>query len=786
MAAELSKPAARLGRSRAVRSLRSVLSAVFRGERGLALLTMAIPSAVFAFVTQLWSADLNAPFSYEGDSMFALSSIKGILENPWIYTNSSLGAPFGQQTFDYPNADNLNVLVIKALGLFSHDPAVVFNLFYLITYPLVALSALLVLRKLGLSRGAALFSAVLFTLLPYHFAHGETHLFLSAYWAVPLGAYLALSVLEEKPLLTRRSGRRGPGKYLSRATIGTLACCLIAGSTGLYYACFSILLIGAAALLVGAVRRSWSGMLRGLGVSAILGVVLVLNLAPSLVYARMHPSDSASAKKAISNWRQPSFSELYSVKLAYLVLPVDGHRIGSLARAKLRYDQTTSPPYDGIEASSQTLGAAGDIGFIALLVIAFAACVGFARWRPPPLLRNASFLTIVAFLYGTVGGFSTIVAYWISPNLHAPARIALFIGFFSLLATGALIDLIRSHIPKRLGRGGGFTLAIAALLALGVLDMTTSHFKPDYTSAAVSWRSDAAFAAKIQNTLPRGSEVFELPYMAFPENGSFPPMRDYDLARPYLHTTGLRWSYGAMKGTSRDWSAALTTRPPEQVIPAIAAAGFSAIYIDRNGYPDSAASLESQIESLTGVAPVVSSDNRFSFFDLRAYAKELRTQVGSTEMDAAKAAVLHPFRFSLDVGFRSPESSGTESWQWSSEPSSEITIFNSLSTPIRIRFSTTIRPPTGVASTVWLSFPDGTHATYRLANVNGAQVNRDVLAPPGTSYIKVRGNGPPAGNPNGELGYVYLQLVNPSLISFDLLRLSDRARALARARSERG
>ena len=86
------------------------------------------------------------------------------------------------------------------IGLFSSDAAVVVNVFFLLTFPLVGLAAYLVLRRLTLSRPVAIVCSILYTLLPYHFARGEVHLLLSAYYVVPLGAYLVLAVLGDRPL----------------------------------------------------------------------------------------------------------------------------------------------------------------------------------------------------------------------------------------------------------------------------------------------------------------------------------------------------------------------------------------------------------------------------------------------------------------------------------------------------------------------------------------------------------------------------------------------------------
>ena len=80
------------------------------------------------------------------------------------------------------------------------------NVFFLLTFPLVGLAAYLVLRRLTLSPNVAIVCSILYALLPYHFLRGEGHLLLSAYYAVPLGAWLVLSVLADRPLFgTRRA-----------------------------------------------------------------------------------------------------------------------------------------------------------------------------------------------------------------------------------------------------------------------------------------------------------------------------------------------------------------------------------------------------------------------------------------------------------------------------------------------------------------------------------------------------------------------------------------------------
>ena len=147
---------------------------------------------------RLWDADLRVPFSYSGDGTLNLTLIKTVMERGWFYENPRLGAPSGQELYDYPvlSGDGLHVAFFWLAGLFTDDPSVVMNVFFVLTFPVTAVVTYLVLRRLAVGPEVALVIAVLYALTPYHFMRGEVHLFLAAYYVVPIGAYLALSVLD--------------------------------------------------------------------------------------------------------------------------------------------------------------------------------------------------------------------------------------------------------------------------------------------------------------------------------------------------------------------------------------------------------------------------------------------------------------------------------------------------------------------------------------------------------------------------------------------------------------
>src|SRR3954451_9350980 len=160
----------------------------------VALATALLALLIAAWVLRLWRGDMAVPFSYQFDALQHAMFVKGILDHGWYVINDSLGAPFGQQLYDFPqNGDNLQLLIIKGLGVFSGNFAVVLNLYFLLTFPLIALAAYVVLRRLGASPAAAAVCPLLSAFPPHLFARRELHLFLSGYFAAPLGAYLVLA-----------------------------------------------------------------------------------------------------------------------------------------------------------------------------------------------------------------------------------------------------------------------------------------------------------------------------------------------------------------------------------------------------------------------------------------------------------------------------------------------------------------------------------------------------------------------------------------------------------------
>lgn len=557
---------------------------------------------------RLWDCDLRVPFTYFGDAVWTSLAIKGTIEHGWWWFNPSLGAPVGLNFGAFPAMDNTQFLIIRAISLITGNYALTLNLFYLLTFPLTTVASLYVFRKLNFSYAAALVGGLLYTFLPYHFFRSY-QLHMASYYLLPLMVLVVLWVLAGDLIMFRpRAMGRGPNLHFGFKTIFALAVSILVGGCGIYYPFFSCLFLLLAGVIGFLQSRRIHQLLSALVLVAVISGAVLISMTPFLLYQRTHGRASMGARSVAD-------AEVMGLKVGQLLLPIGGHRISRLAALRARYN--VGPLTNENDTSS--LGFIGSIGFLWLLVRLF--------YQKPvsPLLDHVSWLNIFGLLYGTIGGFAALFSLLISPQIRAPNRISPFIAFFSLLAAMFLVDCGYKWLERHKKHLFG-AVFVSVLIVIGVLDQTTTtfFFIPEYKKIEVEYRSDAEFVGRIESSLPNGAMVFQLPYMTFPENGPLHRMtQDFELVKPYLHSTKLRWSYGAINGDYNDtWQRTVVLKPVPEFIDEIVAKGFSGVYINRNGYADGAASLEAQLKTALGDSPITNRDGTLLFFSFANYSSQ--------------------------------------------------------------------------------------------------------------------------------------------------------------------
>ena len=566
---------------------------------------------LLTWVMQLWRADFRIPFTYFGDALLNSVAAKGAIENGWWLHNSSLGAPGGLDYAAYPAIDNAHFVLIKAISLFTSNYALALNLFYLLTFPLTTLTSLYFFKHFKFSYWVGTFGSLLFTFLPYHFFRSY-HLFLAAYYPLPLMILVVVWICAGTPFIFEPSGnKRWPKLQLrSPKAILSIAVCVFVGSCGIYYPFFSCFLLMVAGIIASLQRKAFYPVLTAFILIAVMSAVVIINLAPLLSYRHTHGSASLGSRSVAD-------AEIMGLKVTQLPLPIGGHRIEALGALKYRYN--LGPLVN--ENDTASLGLIGSIGFL-LLVFRL-----FHKRRESPMLDQLSWLNISALLLGTIGGFGVLFALLVSAQIRAYNRISVFIAFFSIVAVALVLDPFYRSLKGR-GPQIGFLLVLGLLAVAGVYDQTatTFFFVPEYEKIKTEYRSDADFISGIEASLPAGAMIFQLPYVPFPESPPVNKMvQDHEHFKGYLHSRALRWSYGVINGEKDDvWQKSIVTKPVAEFVNEIIQKGFSGIYLNRNGYQDDGAKLEAELSALLGMKPATSRTGNLVFFNLTGYRNGLQ------------------------------------------------------------------------------------------------------------------------------------------------------------------
>ncbi|AXH35346.1 hypothetical protein DVJ78_07945 [Humibacter sp. BT305] len=580
-----------------------------RSLRWLPYAASAVLSTVLLFwAYELWGIDWRVPLTYSGDALAVASHVKTVIETGWFSHQPDLGAPYGQFYGDYPQADNLHLLIMSAARFLVPDWGVLLNLYFVVGFPLAAVTATWFLRRVGVTRLISVALGVVYSLAPYHFIRGEGHLFLSAYFVVPLALVVLWRFLTDRPIWRlRTTGPRWLKPFSWRSVSTVLVLALLATASS-YYAVFTAILIGLAGLSVLVRTRSWRRFLAAACAGAVLAVTVVLNALPDLVYQWINgPNPGALV-------RSPPEAELYSFKLASLLLPVPGHRFPPFAELRSLYDAHYPLPSEG-----PALGIIAGIGL--LLLFAVAVHVLLAAGRPLVDLRRVRMrvvailagLSLIAFLFGTVGGAATFLSF-IGFPIRAWDRILILISLFALTAVGIAIDgvLRRMRLARRRAVVAGVIAALVMLFAAWDQVPAVNH---DSRAADVaSFYSDEQFVAGIEAAVEPGCLIYQLPYVPFPESAPVNGVTDSQQLRMFLHSDDLRWSGGGIKGRPQiDQLGAIGSLPVVEMVDSLHGLGACGVVIDRAGYTDQGQQVLAGLQQVTGGTVVDSPGGRFAF-----------------------------------------------------------------------------------------------------------------------------------------------------------------------------
>jgi phosphoglycerol transferase len=558
--------------------------------------------------------DFSVPLSFSSDSLMFEMLVKGTMDHGWWWKNPSVSAPYEFHALAFPSNSNVDHVIVWFVSRFTSGIGWCINVSWMVMLIIAGISTAFCSEELGLSRTSSWLIGLLYAFAPYALYRHVDHFSLAVY-LIPLPATTALLV----------ALNRIPTGRLRWILIGG---CGLIGLNYIYYAFFSVFFLALAA------AASYTRFRSKPAVSfAAIGLFVVtlasgLNLLPSMyVWAK-------EGRPRILREKVPAESEVYGLKIRQLVSPVFESSIKPFRKwtekeAAAQYPLETENMID-------RLGFIATLGFLAILA---APLFGWRAKRSQGELVFASGqLALGGVLLATIGGFGSLFALLISPDIRGYNRITGFLSFFALLAVGVALDrLLRAAKIRSLPRAG---LAAAVAIALfGLYDQTQAlqSLNRAHTSLAPEFHAVENYVQRLEADLPAGSAVYQLPFRTYLNDEGIRRMRPYDHLKLSLVSHHLRWNYPAFSNEQVDFQEFLMKLPVPDFLQELKARGFRALLIDRNGFADGGTEITASCERLLGHGALAGTD-RYVTYDLASLPVGPRTttQVTNAPKTAAK------------------------------------------------------------------------------------------------------------------------------------------------------
>ena len=497
-------------------------------------------------------------------------------------TVPELGAPYDANWSDWPSVEEIPVICLgllgNAFGLFAG-----LNVALLAGHLLAAATMFVVARRLDCSTAWSFVAGLAYGLAPFIFAQSPHHITVALAWHVPLF------------LLVWRWAAVEPGlEFGTRQFRWAIAIAVVTGLQNVYWTNIfcQLTLLGAAVL---AARTGSRGPLK-----AALAVVGAAAAAFAVMNVDTWTFRAVNGPNAGAIVREYKWLEIYGLKLVDLVVPPTTHHSGLLAGFAAAH-RAVAPLQD----EGSYLGL---VGIAALGLLVATAVFDVVRRRADAIPMEAWMVLWVVLCFST-GGLNSILGAAGFTLFRTGCR-------YSIVILAAALVFAARWLTARDRAAGGLgtpaaSLAAAAVLCLVVLwdQVPRTPSTGDTATIARQVASDRDFVARMEASLPPGAMVFQLPIMEFPEAPA-PGVPAYDHFRPYLYSKSLRFSYGSMKGRQREqWQQELGQVPLDKAVEQLVQRGFSAIYVNRNAFPDKGRQIIEQLRAMGHTKPRIESDS---------------------------------------------------------------------------------------------------------------------------------------------------------------------------------
>jgi len=595
-----------------------------RRDRSDALPTRLLPLLLLVVVGLAWCAgnDRWSPASWgvptaylepeKGDVVHALAMMKAVGDGEFVPLAwkkvDALGAPHAANWNDWPFVEELLVVFFGLFGsLFGLFAGL--NVGTIVAHLSAAVAFYAVARWEDCDRTWAFVAALAFGLAPFIFAQSPFHITTEYVWHVPLFLPIWRWIAAEPGIVW------GSRRFWFAVAVG-----FITGLQSPYWTNIfcQLTLLGAGAMYWR--HRSWPAFRSALAVIGAAAVAFALMNLDTWTY-RLAEGPNPGALSREYKWM-----EIYGLKLVDLVIPPVTHHSNTFAAFATAH--RIGDPAKGIPPASPLQDEGSYLGIVGLLALGWLVWTAVSdavkgRANDLPLAAWQVLWIVICF---TTGGLNAILGAFGFTLFRTGQRYSLVILAIVLLYAAQRLTAWHKAGATRSGPGGtslGTLAAAAAICGLILWDQVPRAPSAEATATiARQVAADREFTEKMEAALPVGAMVFQVPVMEFPES-PMPGVPSYDHFRPYLFSKHLRYSFGSMKGRERErWQPAVQGKFFEgatldreagviRVNPANARAavdelkrlGFSAIYVNRNGFPDRGKGIEEALLELGYTKP---------------------------------------------------------------------------------------------------------------------------------------------------------------------------------------
>lgn len=703
---------------------------------------IAIEAAVSAGVAFALSLIVFAPIlgdldvGWSGGDMLSTYVNTEAWNGFWYSTTTQFGFPLGMNLNYFPGIDITENTFAAVVNAVTGSTFLGINLLIVLSFPLVAALAYLVIRMAGLQGPMAIALAVAFAFIPFHWGRALGHTYLSTLYSAVVGVALVLLVgsgLFEHLLRTGSRRRRTAFVVAVVLMVGTVAW------TGVYYAAFTIIL-GVAALLWRFARRaSW----RALAIESVpfagIAVLAAIGFLPALLTLRADPPMASLGERTASE------SVTYAGNLAIAILPIPQ---SSLPRMGYYNEAVLTAFADAPFGESNVITNFGTWVTLAALVTLVVGLVLRTRRRvsvepdaaatPAISLGLIGYLLAVVVLFFVPWGLNFLFADLVTAQIRAWNRLLPFLLLLVLL--GAAVILRRTALAER--------MALAVPIALLVIGLTAVDsvypFRAAYAGSVAEGRevTDAAraYAADVNRAIPEDCGVLQLPYMAYPEFGVVRGINDYDHFWTAITNPGKDWSYGSVKYTDASiWAGQLPDLPTDEQLALARAAGFCAVHLDLRGFvSEERGPVTENLAGRLGAPVATGFEGMWQMYSLAGLA------LPDPADDDVQAFLGQAFTEHDDATALPRESEFERYWWWATAPATQFTLtLTSLEHPVRTVTGRIAAPPCGplpvevtleaggqVQSTTLIAEPgEGAPFTFEVAAPNDAAAVLTINAP---------------------------------------------------------